>query len=137
MSEQKDKCPECYGTGEGQAYPHKCSVCKGTGEKKLDKSELNPPPRFDEVFERGLRNMDSPERGQILGSLLGAYSLLDNTSEPTDNQKEWMENEADKIIAIPEILIKDSDQSLPLFLNKYPGGFLAFEMKHWVKVKEE
>ena len=42
MSEQKDKCPNCKGTGMGQFYFNKiapCDTCKGTGRKKLDRPD--------------------------------------------------------------------------------------------------
>lgn len=39
MTEQKDKCPECKGTGMGQFDHNKnvrCDACNGTGQKKMD-----------------------------------------------------------------------------------------------------
>ena len=46
MSEQKDKCPACKGTGcymgidyIGKADVVTCPTCNGTGEKKLDRPD--------------------------------------------------------------------------------------------------
>ena len=42
VTEQKDKCPECGGTGDKPEttmwpkMPDDCPICNGTGEKKLD-----------------------------------------------------------------------------------------------------
>ncbi|MBA7499219.1 hypothetical protein ES704_01959 [subsurface metagenome] len=57
------------------------------------------------LYKPKQKRLDRPElREKILGGLLGAYSLLDNISEPTDQQKEWMEKETNQILAlIPDI----------------------------------
>ncbi len=101
MSEQKDR-PE---------------ICRDCSRYETDCQGSNQ--------EDCARRLDRPDREKILGSLLGAYSLLDNTSEPSDQQKEWMEREADKILAlfpdIEEAKREEKNRILALLKKEYPA----------------
>ena len=62
----------------------------------MDSPGLNPPPRFDDVFEGGLRNMDRPDRKKEIGGLIDKYLKWLGDDEELFTQRMLLE----KIIAL-------------------------------------
>ena len=115
-SEQKDKCPDCDGTGEVspfEPYPdakYPCPTCKGTGEKDrwhiiwdmcsefiTDPADCNELSTNIDSFFEVQKKLDGPDREKIWQLVLD-FSYKDITIDEV----------TDQIIALIEPLIKDA-----------------------------